>query len=585
MKHLFPTLLFLLFSQAYSQETLRTIRGLVSDGQGPLKDVNISVKDTDRLTRTDQSGKYEINAHEGETLVYSYVGKKTLEILVEDVTTFLNITLKDEIQELDEVVVTKKKYHRTQNELRLDYNTDENLIKTVHGIMDTKMIPSRVQVISEKDINPSTVDILTLLRAQVPNILTPTNTTGLNLNDIQVFFRRGITSINTRTPVLFEVDGILLQQVPMFIDIQNIERIAVIQGLGALNKYGSLAAGGLVIINTKTANFNREPGKNTPYDRAKLRNNFFKESDAIGLDNTTTPIYLKTLRSAVSFKEAKESYAQLEKLNGRSPYFYLDTRSYFQKEWQDKTMVEMITKTIEARYSDNPIILKALAYQMDEEGNYRASMELYKKIFVLRPHYQQSYHDLANAYRNNGKIERAALLYARHQFLLREGFFSKSDTFSNILNRDFNNLVGQEGEVLSQEKVFYVSDEDDFNGTRLVFEWNDGEAEFELQFVNGNKQYYTFKHTAFDNEELIKDEKQNGFSCQEHLIYDPEGIWQVNANYLGNKSLTPTYVKATVYQNYGKPSQQQESRVFKLMAKNRNQELFRIQANGILSIR
>lgn len=585
MKHLFPTLLFLLFSQAYSQETLRTIRGLVSDGPGPLKDVNISVKDTDRLTRTDQSGKYEINAHEGETLVYSYVGKKTLEILVEDVTTFLNITLKDEIQELDEVVVTKKKYHRTQNELRLDYNTDENLIKTVHGIMDTKMIPSRVQVISEKDINPSTVDILTLLRAQVPNILTPTNTTGLNLNDIQVFFRRGITSINTRTPVLFEVDGILLQQVPMFIDIQNIERIAVIQGLGALNKYGSLAAGGLVIINTKTANFNREPGKNTPYDRAKLRNNFFKESDAIGLDNTTTPIYLKTLRSAVSFKEAKESYAQLEKLNGRSPYFYLDTRSYFQKEWQDKTMVEMITKTIEARYSDNPIILKALAYQMDEEGNYRASMELYKKIFVLRPHYQQSYHDLANAYRNNGKIERAALLYARHQFLLREGFFSKSDTFSNILNRDFNNLVGQEGEVLSQEKVFYVSDEDDFNGTRLVFEWNDGEAEFELQFVNGNKQYYTFKHTAFDNEELIKDEKQNGFSCQEHLIYDPEGIWQVNANYLGNKSLTPTYVKATVYQNYGKPSQQQESRVFKLMAKNRNQELFRIQANGILSIR
>ncbi|WP_425237322.1 carboxypeptidase-like regulatory domain-containing protein [Ulvibacterium sp.] len=585
MKYLFPAFLFLLFSQVYSQETLRTIRGSVSDGQDPLKDVNISVKDTDRLARTDEFGKYEISAHEGETLVYSYVGKKTLEILVEDVTTFLNVTLKEDIQELDEVVVTKKKYHRTQKELRLAYNTDKNLIKTIHGIMDTRMMPSRVQIIYEKNINPSTVDILTLLRAQVPNILTPTNTTGLNLNDIQVFFRRGITSINTRTPVLFEVDGILLQQVPMFIDIQNIERMAVIQGLGALNKYGSLAAGGLVIINTKTANFNREPGKSTPYDQAKLRNNLFKKGDAIGLDDVTTPIYLQTLRSTVSFKEAKESYAQLEKVNGRSPYFYLDTRTYFQKEWQDKMMVEMITKTIEARYSDNPTILKALAYQTDEEGDYEASVELYKKIFVLRPHYQQSYHDLANAYRNSGKIERAALLYARHQFLMREGFFGKSDTFSNILNRDFNNLLGQEGEVLSQEKMFYVSDEDDFNGTRLVFEWNDGEAEFELQFVNGNKQYYTFKHTGFDNEELIKDEKQNGFSCQEHLIYDPEGIWQVNVNYLGNKSLTPSYLKATVYKNYGKPSQQQESRVFKLMAKNRNQELFKIKADGMLSVR
>ncbi|WP_422079851.1 carboxypeptidase-like regulatory domain-containing protein [Ulvibacterium sp.] len=585
MKHLFPALLFLLFSQVYSQETLRTIRGLVSDGQEPIKDVNISIKDTDRLTTTDASGKYEISAHEGETLVYSYVGKKTLEILVEDVTTFLNVTLKDEVQELDEVVVTKKKYRRTQNELRLDYNTDKNLIKTVHGIMDTKLLPHRVQIIDVKDINPSTVDILTLLRAQVPNILTPTNTVGLNLNNLQVFFRRGNTSINTRTPVLFEVDGVLLYQVPMFLDIQNIERMAVIQGLGALNKYGSQAAGGLIIINTKTANFSRESGKSEPYDQAKLRDNFFKEDDVVSGSPLAVPKYLRTLRSTVNLRDPKESYAQLEKVNGRSPYFYLDTRSYFQKEHKDKAMVEMITNSIETQYPDNPVILKALAYQMDEAGDYGSSVELYKKIFVLRPHYQQSYHDLANAYRNSGKIERAALLYARHQFLMREGFFSKSDTFSNILNRDFNNLLGQEGEVLSQEKMFFVSDEDDFNGTRLVFEWNDSEAEFELQFVNGDKQYYTFKHTASDNGELIKDEKQNGFSCQEHLIYDPKGTWQVNVNYLGNKSLTPTYLKATVYQDYGKPSQRQESRVFKLMAKNRNQELFKIKADGTFSIR
>ncbi|WP_299536576.1 carboxypeptidase-like regulatory domain-containing protein [Ulvibacterium sp.] len=585
MKHFFPALLFLLFSQVYSQETLKTISGVVSDGQTPLENVNIVVKNTDRLARTDASGKYEISAHEGETLVYSYVGKKTLEILVEDVTTFLNITLRDEVQELDEVVVTKKKYHRTQKELRQDYDTDKNLIKTFSGILDTKLMPSRVQMLGVNDINPSTVDILTLLRAQVPNILTPTNTVGLNLNQIQVFFRRGITSINTRTPVLFEVDGVLLQQVPTFLDVQNIERMAVIQGIGALNKYGSQAAGGLIIINTKTANFNREPGKKTPYDQAKLRDNFFEEGDAIGGTQLAVPEYLQILRSTTSLKEAKESYVQLEGVNGRSPYFHLDARSYFQKEHKDKAMVETITNTIETQYSDNPVILKALAYQMDQEGDYGASVELYKKVFVLRPHYRQSYHDLANAYRNSGKIERAALLYARYQFLMREGFFSKSDTFSNILNRDFNNLITQEGEVLSQEKVFYASDEDDFNGTRLVFEWNDSEAEFELQFVDGQKQYFTFKHTAFDNEALIRDEKQNGFSCQEHLIYDPKGTWQVNVNYLGNKSLAPTYLKATVYQDYGKPSQRQESMVFKLMVKNRNQELFKIEADGILSIR
>jgi len=585
MKFLLPALAFFLFYQGHTQETLKTIKGWVSDGQKPLKDVNIVVKDSDRLSRTDQSGRYKINAHEGETLVYSYIGKKTLEILVEDVTTFLNITLMDEVQELEEVVVTKKKYHRSQKELQQAYSTDPNLIKTVYGIVDTKRIANRVQILGEKDINPSTVDILTLLRARVPNILAPTNTVGLNLNDIQVFFRRGLTSINTPTPAIFEVDGVLIQQVPTFIDIQNIERIAIIQGSVGLGKYGSLAAGGLIIINTKTANFNKEPGKNEPYDQARLRDNFFAAGDAIDGNELVVPQYLRTLRSAINLATAKEDYAQLEKRNGGSPYFYLDARSYFQNERQDKDMVDIITENIEASYSDNPVILKALAYQLDEEGSYGASVELYKKIFILRPHYQQSYHDLANAYRNNGQIEKAALLYARHQFLMREGFFNESDTFSPILNRDFNNLVALEGEILSQEKMFYVSDADEFNGTRLVFEWNDSEAEFELQFVNRDQQYYTFKHTVFDNEELVKDEKLNGFSCQEHLIYDPKGVWQVNINYLGNKSLTPTYMKATVYQNYGKPSQQLESKVFKLMAKNRNQQLFKIEANGTLSIR
>ncbi|WP_422079850.1 carboxypeptidase-like regulatory domain-containing protein [Ulvibacterium sp.] len=566
MKHFLPAFLFLLLGNVYSQETLKTIRGIISDdGQAPLRDVNITVKNTDRVVGTDKFGKYKIGAHEGETLVYSHIGKKTLEVLVEDVTTFLNVTLRDEIQQLDEVVVTKR-YHKTQQELYGEYNSNKNLIKTLFGILDISRMPFRAQIIDGETINPSALDILTVLRVKIPG-----------------FFPRGLANINARYSPLWEVDGVLFRTTPKFLDIQNIDRVAVIQGLGGLNKYGSLASGGLVIINTK-ANFSREPGTDLPYDQAKLRNNFFERGDAISQEDLGVPMYIQTLNASVDLNKARESYFELEKIYGQSPYFYLDARSYFQKERRDRAMAKMITKSIEANYSNNPIILKALAYQLDEERDYGASVELYKKIFILRPHYQQSYHDLANAYRNSGKVERAALLYARHQFLLHEGLFNKSETFSDILDRDFNNLLVQKGEVLSQEKVFHPSDTDDFRGTRLVFEWNDSEAEFELQFVKGNKQYYTFKHSSFDNEDYIKDGKQNRFSCREYLIYDPEGIWQVNVNYLGNKSLTPTYIKATIYYNYGKPNQRHESRVFKLRAKNSNQELFKIQVGGMVSI-
>ena len=60
------------------------------------------------------------------------------------------------------------------------------------------------------------------------------------------------------------------------------------------------------------------------------------------------------------------------------------------------------------------------------------------------------------------------------------------------------------------------------------------------------------------------------------------GTWQVNVNYLGNKSLTPTFLKATVYYNYGTRSQRKEVKTFKLSLKNVNQELFKVTVGGQL---
>jgi hypothetical protein len=78
-----------------------------------------------------------------------------------------------------------------------------------------------------------------------------------------------------------------------------------------------------------------------------------------------------------------------------------------------------------------------------------------------------------------------------------------------------------------------------------------------------------------DNADRIKDEKKVGYAVTEYLIDDSlPGTWKVNLNYLGNKSLTPTYLKATVYHNYGSASQRMETKVFKLSTRDVNQELF-----------
>ena len=91
------------------------------------------------------------------------------------------------------------------------------------------------------------------------------------------------------------------------------------------------------------------------------------------------------------------------------------------------------------------------------------------------------------------------------------------------------------------------------------------------------KRYYKSEHSLVADAERIQSEKRSGFSSEEYLIDDTlRGNWLVNATYLGNKSLTPTYLKATVYYNYGSASQRKETKVFKLGLRNVNQQLFSV---------
>ncbi|MGB5318588.1 carboxypeptidase-like regulatory domain-containing protein, partial [Eudoraea sp.] len=124
-KFLFLLLITLFVGPIWAQDSYRNISGIVTDGKRPLKEVEVTNIESESLVKTDASGRYSIRAQEGETLVYNYSGKKAVEINVEDVTTYLNINLKDEIQELSEVVISKK-YSKTQAELTQEYNINKD---------------------------------------------------------------------------------------------------------------------------------------------------------------------------------------------------------------------------------------------------------------------------------------------------------------------------------------------------------------------------------------------------------------------------------------------------------------------------
>ena len=290
MNRLF-TLLFLVCTfQGFSQETINKISGLVSDMGYPLANVNISIKGTTDGIQTDTNGKYEIEARPRDVLVFSYVGMHDVLIIVEDVTKILNIDMVPRVEELDEVVVEQRK--RTgQLGLQLDYATNKNIVRTTYGFIDAENAGYSMTTIDGDDLNFGAIDILSALQGKIPGLTIETVNSPGGGTERAAFIRGRSSALNPR-PAIFEVDGQIFTSVPTFLSIDNIDRIATLPGLGATAKYGSIAAGGVIIINTTGSFVMREKGTNKPYDQVKLRNNKFNEKSALRKLKPVVPNYI-----------------------------------------------------------------------------------------------------------------------------------------------------------------------------------------------------------------------------------------------------------------------------------------------------
>lgn len=554
------------------QAQSNTVKGKVTQMDSPLANVQISIIDSDTATKTNANGFYQISAEPRDVIQYTYPGLNDVQILVEDVTRILNIEMSQEIHQLDEVTV-KGSNRKSQNELQQEYSYNPNLIKTAYGILDSETAPGKIRFLQENQINDVGICILDLMKNEFPGV----NVVGDCVYGGLIYIR-GLNSVSQAPPAVYDVDGQVLTQTPTWIAPAAIKRLAVLNNLAMTTRYGSIGAGGVIVINTKASAYSRTvDGK--PIDYAKVKNNKYDNSALNTVDfNEGKPNYLTELLTAGTEEDAKAIYAEQIKKYSSSFYYVLDTYDYFSNRWKNQDFAEMIIEDNHNVIASNPIALKSLAYIYQAEGQFKKANKLYEDVYTLRADYAQSYIDLANSYRELGHHQKAAAMYLRYDYLLNENLVQADEDLKIILDRELNNLVSLKGaELVSTSQVNEIKLDDEFKGTRLVFEWSDSEAEFELQFVNPEKRYYKSEHSLVADAERIQSEKRSGFSSEEYLIDDTlRGNWLVNATYSGNKSLTPTYLKATVYYNYGSASQRKETKVFKLSVRNVNQQLFSV---------
>ncbi|WJJ98200.1 SusC/RagA family TonB-linked outer membrane protein [Algibacter luteus] len=221
-KLLKKTLLLLLFlsgSFMYAQ----TVSGTVSDESGPLPGVNVLVQGTTTGTVTNFDGEYEINANNGDTLVFSFLGYLTQEIVVSGST--LNVTLSEDAAQLDEVVVVG------------------------YGSTTKKEITSAVTKVGEEEFNKGTINSPSeLLQGKVAGLSIYNK--GGNPNEDAVIRLRGISTVGSNASPLVVVDGVIGASLNN-IDPNDIDSMTVLKDGSAAAIYGSRGSSGVIIVTTK----------------------------------------------------------------------------------------------------------------------------------------------------------------------------------------------------------------------------------------------------------------------------------------------------------------------------------------------
>ena len=212
------------------QQQSISVTGTVVDQNGePLMGVNVIEKGTTNGTMTDMDGRFTLSVPGNATLQISYIGYTTEEVVVNNQTK-LNITLKEDSQNLDELVVVG------------------------YGVVRKADLAGSVAVLDSKSFKDQPiVQVSDALQGRVSGVQVQNSGVPGGTVKIRV---RGSGSINRSNDPLYVIDGIVRESGLTGLNPEDIQSMQVLKDASSTAIYGSRGANGVVLITTKTGKAN-----------------------------------------------------------------------------------------------------------------------------------------------------------------------------------------------------------------------------------------------------------------------------------------------------------------------------------------
>lgn len=221
-----------------------TVSGVINDGSAPVIGASIATRNG-QGTITSIDGDFRLeNVHIGDVLTVSYIGYQTQNIVFNGQTR-LNIVLKEEATELEQVVVTALGIKRAEK--ALSYNVQQLTSDDITTVKDPNFMNSLTGKVAGVTINSSASGAGAAARVVMRGVksITKSNNALYVIDGIPMF---NIVNEATDPGILTDQPG---SDAVADINPEDIESINMLTGPAAAALYGNAAASGVVLINTK----------------------------------------------------------------------------------------------------------------------------------------------------------------------------------------------------------------------------------------------------------------------------------------------------------------------------------------------
>ncbi len=242
MKTILNSLLFVLFFVPLFSFGQSTVTGTVTEQSSslPIPGVNVIIKGTTTGTATDFDGNYQISVNNGDILVFSYVGYKSMELTYSGQSP-LNIQLEQDAAQLDEVVLIG------------------------YGSTTKQDATGAVEKVSIEEFNQGAIVSPEQLLAGKSAGVRITSGGGAPGEGSEIRIRGG-ASLSANNSPLIVVDGLPLDQRGVqgvrsqlnAINPNDIQDFVILKDASATAIYGSRASNGVILITTKKGNTNTD---------------------------------------------------------------------------------------------------------------------------------------------------------------------------------------------------------------------------------------------------------------------------------------------------------------------------------------